>query len=222
MGLLDFIPVVGPAVDAALGATNAIMAQHNFGHRYQTEVKDLKAAGLNPALAYGQSPGGGAQTNLPMIGDEITSAAATAEQAKATRAARENQEVQNDLLRAQANELVQRARLENDALRSNIANTQAGTARTEVGTKQDQANLELFNQTYGNKVFLSDYEREQAKKKLDITDAELDQILTNNRLLKLGVPKAQAESRFYTGMGKWSPQLNTALGVLGAIKGFIK
>lgn len=41
--------------------------QQMFATRYQTQVKDLQAAGLNPMLAYGQSPGAGVHTTAAPV-----------------------------------------------------------------------------------------------------------------------------------------------------------
>lgn len=64
--------------------------QQQFSTRYQTQVKDLQAAGLNPMLAYGQSPGQAPQgsagpVSKPQIGELYNqSRLATAQEAQLT------------------------------------------------------------------------------------------------------------------------------------------
>lgn len=73
MGMLDSItPGVGSIISAGANLLGGMMTNESnadradqanawsaaqYGSRYQTMVKDLKAAGLNPMLAYSQSPG---------------------------------------------------------------------------------------------------------------------------------------------------------------------
>ena len=97
MGLFDAIgsalgvagsSLVGPAFSAASGLLGNVMAGQRqdsanefsasqYASRYQTTVKDMQAAGLNPMLAYTQGVGNApssaiAQSQMPDIGSSFT------------------------------------------------------------------------------------------------------------------------------------------------------
>jgi hypothetical protein len=58
VGLLNFIGgQTTNQANADIAAQNNQWSAQQYATRYQTQVKDLQAAGLNPALAYGASPG---------------------------------------------------------------------------------------------------------------------------------------------------------------------
>ena len=77
---------IGGGIDANNARQDAAEAANQFSAnqyatRYQTQVKDLQAAGLNPMLAYMQAPGSapvGQQYQVQNIAEDIPSAYASA------------------------------------------------------------------------------------------------------------------------------------------------
>jgi len=123
MGLLSFLPVIGSIASGLLNNKGAEDRQEDaqsfsaaqYASRYQTTVKDMEAAGLNPGLAYGgisESPpssSAASSAGFPDLGSSLNDAQRTqftkelaTAQAENIKADTMNKTAQGDLYRAQA------------------------------------------------------------------------------------------------------------------------
>lgn len=204
--LIPALAAVAPIVGSALGikgqadanAANAKQAQLNrdFQERMrntemQARVKDLEAAGLNPALAYQQGGASAPSGNLPAPMQNTLSGIATSAQ--------------------QALSLVNSSMLTN----AQVQNVNMDTAVKAVGEAGARMALPYVGPRAKAEAesagYRSDYDRYQAElnkrglesmlRKLsgDASLAENNSALasTQRRLLQLSIPKATIESRGY-------------------------
>jgi hypothetical protein len=217
MGLLDSIPIIGPALDALTGVTSAFNARSAFKHRYQDTVKDMKAAGLNPALAYGQGGGNPQTTDLPQVGESLTRAAGTAASAKQASNQAELTKAQTDLLRAQTQDIVRQTQLRTEMMGSESQSMNV-RALQDMFTYQQQSSPE-GQPFWRNAIFGDMIERAKRGETATsaassaATQAETDKAI--RKMTELGIPEAEAKALFYKNAGKWSP---TAMGILQFIK----
>jgi len=133
MGLFDgILNIVGGifdnnAADERQETANNFSA-HQFATRYQTTVKDLTAAGLNPMLAYpsggGNAPTSAAASAAPIFSNAINQARLTTAQVANIDADTENKKASADLIQAQI------AREESTAT-SNLSSSRQADAMTE-------------------------------------------------------------------------------------------
>lgn len=178
--------IIGGAASILGGLFSQSSARSAYRHRYQDTVKDMRAAGLNPALAYGQNPGGGAQTHdFGDVGTQAMSAAQAAAQARKTKA-------EAELLEGQKLELLQRARLMNEYINAGIENRRAGTDYTTAKTS------------------LANYDIRQRKATIN---SDIDAALAANLQQTLQTPEARARAKYYQQTGTASFYLNNALDV---------
>lgn len=178
--------VINAGANLVGGLFSQSSARSAYQHRYQDTVQDMKKAGLNPALAYGQNPGGGAQTHD--FGD-IGSQAATAAQAAANAA---KTHAETELLQGQKLELLQRARLMNAYINAGI---ETRKSTTDVNTARQG---------------LYSYDLRQRKATID---SDIDAALAANIQQTLQTPEARARAKYYQQTGPASFYLNNAIDV---------
>jgi len=170
-------------------------ARSAFKHRYQDTVADQRAAGLNPALAYGQG-GGNPQTSD--FGD-IGSSAAQAGQAIANKRLTD---AQANLLKRQSDDLALTTMFRRDQ-----ANWESGTAKFRNEIEGNRAGLS--SQLYPEAV--AKYRAQSAKA---VSDAEA---------ARLGLPRARAYGKYYQGpIGRNEPYINAAEGAVSSAVGAYK
>lgn len=218
--MLGFLPpiiggIISSSMDASSGMTSARMSRTAFQNRYQDTVRDMRKAGLNPALAYGQGGGSGAQgQTLPELGSSFARGAQAAGTIRQSAATAELTSAQSALLKAQSIDLIDQVRLRNELLKQETKLTSAKTATEEERPRQiRQAILEAQIDTqwksasWDTRMELLKKHTQQAG--LNITTAELQNIL-----LRLQQPEARATANFYEGAGQYRPYISTALDVL--------
>lgn len=177
--------ITGAAISAAGNVLGGMASQANardaYRHRYRDTVHDMKKAGLNPALAYGQNPGGGAQTHdFGDVGSDAASAGASASSAAQARASTEKTKAETALLKAQTADLALRPGLENARIVSDT---------------------HVADRTAALRGWESDKARADAHVAGQTTQARIDEIRAIARLKGLEIPRSEAFSNFATDAG---------------------
>lgn len=176
--------LIAAGVNVLGGLFSQSSARGAYQHRYQDTVKDMEKAGLNPALAYGQNPGGGAQTHdFGDVGTQAVSAAQAAANARKTKA-------EAELLEGQKLELLQRARLMNAYINAGI---ETRKSVTDVNTAR-----------HG----LMSYDLLQRKATIN---SDIDAALAANLQQTLQTPEARARAKYYQQLGPGAFYLNNAV-----------
>lgn len=175
-------------------------ARNAYQHRYQDSVADLEKAGLNPALAYGQSPGGGAQTHdFGNVGSGALAAGAAAASAKQAEANRRLTNAQAELLEQQTTNLALRPGLENARIASetNVANRTAELR----GHERDRAKAD-------------------ATVAIETAQTRIERAKIETELERLGIPEAKAWANFYSSwVGRNQGGIQTFLDLVRAATG---
>lgn len=232
-GILSGVTAAAPLVSGLLGfsgqqdtneqqihlAQNQMDFQERMsGTAYQRAVADMKAAGLNPMLAYSQggasSPGGAmAQIGNPAIA--ASNAAASAAQIEQTRAMTSKTVAEKD--NVEADTALKGGQLRQTLSSAGHLDASASQIRQDMQTFDDRwqkLKYEVKAAGWGSKSaefqagilnsqdFMEAYKKDQLqpqlKAQLDKLLAEGDQIRANARLLGLKVPEAVREADFFS------------------------
>lgn len=224
---LDAVPFVGAGLDYLSGQTNARAARKAFNNRYQNTVMDMKKAGLNPALAYGQGGGNPQTHDLPMVGENLASGVAAVGGAKQARANAAKTEQETLLLKAQTADIIANLQAKNKLLGADFENRLASTgligAQTEFtrGPQTQATGAQAFKtQMEGNfqqqlnvqksRTLDSDVEAQLARNAADLfapktAKATQRGIELENRIRELSLPQLQSMADYYRGAGKYQP-----------------
>lgn len=175
---------------------------------YQRATGDMKAAGLNPMLAYSQggsstpsgaSGSGSAATGVtPDIKDVISPAVASAQQARMQQAQIENTKANTDLQRQQRDLASQQTINEgtrNDQITAETGRIKATSSNLDASTREIASRENVNIQSIQNKIqeVRESYSREDLNK-------------TENQLKKLSIAEAKVMENFFkTQMGDASP-----------------
>lgn len=222
MGALDFIPIAGPIVsgiaDAISGNANAKAARDAFRSRYQDTVRDMKRAGLNPALAYGQGGGNPQTHDRPLVGEQISKSAQMVGSASQAKANADLTRAQTELLLAQKNDLVQQVQLRNAQIVTDTATSgaQGGLAMRQ----QEKVNAEIRSLQLDNdwKKATFDDRVKQVQRALVAQGINNNTANIDNILRRLEIPEATALANYWRSLaGKASPYISTAKDVISGL-----
>lgn len=194
---------------------------------YQRAVADLKAADLNPMLAYSQggasAPSGAAGQSAParvenVAGAGVSSAAQGAGTVSAIQQMLKSR-AETDYVEAQA----EKVRTETMSLEQNTAMALARLKReegeAEVSKYKGVVDMNLARDRVERYRWETGRERLGYAREDETFESDVKRRKAESALMQLEVPKAKAEADFYEGIGKSNPYLRQILDMLRVVLG---
>jgi hypothetical protein len=178
------------------------------GTSYQRAVKDMKAAGLNPMLAYSQggaSTPSGSSTHVepkaPIGASTAFQSAQTSNAVAQVMATKANTEVAMATAKKIEAETLDQSIYTAKAL-ADLHLTRAYGAHEEDKTRLTRWDLKEAQRAFSAREEANTWADDVAKRKAEA------------KLMQLEIPKSEAEAKFYEGIGSLAPYLKGVLGLL--------
>jgi hypothetical protein len=182
------------AANDRMNAANEFSAQQ-FATRYQTTVKDLEAAGLNPMLAYGATPTAPSAATPAPVQNALGNAVESFNRTRATsaQAALQNEQLkqvdsQTQLNTAQAAKAVEEAKVAQEQAENLRVDRQKRTAEIPQVVASTKA--------YEGQATASAAQAAQSYKTIESLNAQISKLQEEAKLIKQTGDKSLPESEF--------------------------